>query len=205
MTLRPLTPNDTEAASTLAARAFHDDPLFTTLHPDEATRDHEFAVEHAAYIQRIYLPIGIPEAADVKGQLAGIALWLPPNGLGSLRWRELACLPTLFGAVGLRRGWAIVREYQAFDRAFPASGRFHYLGLLAVDPAFQGGGVGTALLRAGLDRADAEGADAYLETGTEANVAFYERHGFEVAGRIELPTAPTHWAMRRQAASVPRP
>ncbi|MEM1118038.1 MAG: GNAT family N-acetyltransferase [Bacteroidota bacterium] len=197
MTIRPLVAGDVEAAAALAARAFHDDPLFVTLHPNAATRDREFAIEHAAYIRRIYRPVGIPEVAEVDGRLAGLALWLPPDGQGSLRWREMACLPALLRAFGLWRLPAALREYGAFDRAFPASGRFHYLGLLAVDPEAQGRGVGSALLRRGLDRADAEGAEAYLETGTEANVGFYARHGFEVEGRIPLPTAPTHWAMRR--------
>lgn len=198
MTIRPLVAADVEAAAALAARAFHDDPLFATLHPDAAARDREFAIEHAAYIRRIYLPVGIPEAAEVDGRLAGLALWLPPSSLDGLRWRELACLPALVRAVGLRRTRYIMREYAAFDRAFPTSGTFHYLGLLAADPDAQGRGVGSALLRAGLERADADGTDAYLETGNEANVGFYECHGFEVVGRIELPTAPTHWAMRRR-------
>ena len=197
MTIRPLRADEVETASALAARAFHDDPLFVALHPDPSTRNREFAIEHAAYIRRIYRPVGTPEVAEMDGALAGLALWLPPAAHRSLRWRELACLPALVRAFGLRRLPHALREYSAFDAAFPASGRFHYLGLLAVEPSMQGRGVGSALLRVGLARVDAEATEAYLETGTEANVAFYERHGFKVEGRIPLPTAPAHWAMRR--------
>ena len=200
MTVRPLCPEEAPEAAALAARAFHDDPLFVALHPDASARDRAFAIEHEAYLRRIYLPAGHAEAVDVDGRLGGIALWLPPMAQGALRWRELACLPALVRAVGPRRLPGMLREYAAFDRAFP-SGPFHYLGLLAVEPRLQGRGVGGALVRAGLARADRDGVGSYLETGTEANVGFYRRHGFDVAGRIPLPTAPTHWAMWRSPAS----
>lgn len=202
MTVRPLRPDEAPAAAALAARAFHDDPLFVALHPDASRRDRAFAIEYEAYLRRIYLPAGIAEAAEVDGRIGGLALWLPPASLSGLRWREWSCLPALVRAVGLRRLPGVVREYAAFDRAFPTEGRFHYLGLLAVAPELQGQGVGGSLVRVGLARADRDGVGCYLETGTEANVAFYRRLGFDVAGRIPLPTAPTHWAMWRPPASA---
>lgn len=201
MTIRPLRPGEAQAAALLAARAFHDDPLFVALHPEAATRDREFAIEHEAYIRRLYLPAGIVEVAEVDGRLGGLALWFPPAALRGLRLREWSCLPALARAVGLRRLPGVLREYAAFDRAFPSSIPFHYLGLLAVAPEAQGRGVGSTLVRTGLARADRDGVACYLETGTEANVGFYRRFGFDVSDRIVLPTAPMHWAMWRPAAS----
>ncbi|GAB5535806.1 MAG: GNAT family N-acetyltransferase [Rubricoccaceae bacterium] len=200
VTIQPLRQHDAQAAVELAARAFHDDPLFVHLHPNPDTRQRDFAREHAAYLKRIYLPVGLAEGAFVDRQLVGMALWLPPDAQSGLTWREWLCIPTLLRTVGLKRTRFMAREYGAFDQAWPADKRFHYLGLIAVDSSAQGRGVGSALLRAGVERADREGVGVYLETGTEANLAFYRKHGFEILQEIHLPTGPMHWAMWRPPA-----
>ncbi len=84
-----------------------------------------------------------------------------------------------------------------------------YLAALGVDPNRQGQGIGSQQMRAmlaeidgGAARGAARGA-AYLETGEEINVRFYERLGFEVRERaIQLapPPGPTHWTMWRPPA-----
>jgi hypothetical protein len=38
----------------------------------------------------------------------------------------------------------------------------------------------------GTTRADAAGVPCYLETGTDSNIAFYQKRGFEVIGQAEL-------------------
>ena len=75
-----------------------------------------------------------------------------------------------------------------------------YLWVMGVDPACQGRGVGGRLLQPVLARADEQGLPCYLETGSERNVAFYERRGFRVL-RAGQPTGyPIHlWTMVRKA------
>ena len=52
-----------------------------------------------------------------------------------------------------------------------------------------------------LERCDAEGTPAYLETDTERNVQLYERHGFEVTEEFDLPGGgPPVWLMWRPPA-----
>ncbi|KAK3073354.1 hypothetical protein LTR53_005150 [Teratosphaeriaceae sp. CCFEE 6253] len=64
-------------------------------------------------------------------------------------------------------------------------GRAHwYLEMLATDPAYQGRGAGSQLMRWGLERANAEGLEAYLEASPDA-VRLYERFGFREAGKTE--------------------
>jgi ribosomal protein S18 acetylase RimI-like enzyme len=43
------------------------------------------------------------------------------------------------------------------------------------------------LLAANLRRLDAEASPAYLEASNPANVALYERYGFQVRGSFALP------------------
>ncbi len=50
-----------------------------------------------------------------------------------------------------------------------------------------------------LESVDAEHALAYLESSNPRNVAFYERLGFEVVGRMQIGDSPTLTAMRRPA------
>ena len=51
------------------------------------------------------------------------------------------------------------------------------LELVATDPAHQGKGAGSQLMRWGLVQADEQGVEAYLEASPEA-VALYEKLGF---------------------------
>ena len=198
MTIRLLDPSETREAVVLAARAFYDDPLFRHVYPDPSRRLAGFAREHAAYVRQYYAPYGRSEVAEVDGALAGLALWLPP-GAETPWWRDALTLPALARSVGLRRLRRVLRDYRAFDEAMP-DGPFWYLGLLAVDPDAQGRGVGAALVRTGLTRADRDGQGTFLETGTEQNVAFYQRLGFRVTGEVLLDNGPTHWTMWREPA-----
>jgi ribosomal-protein-alanine N-acetyltransferase len=75
---------------------------------------------------------------------------------------------------------------------------------IAVDPASQGGGVGTALLRALLERADEVAAPTFLEVRTDnvRAIALYEAHGFESIGvrrRYYQPSGADAYTMARPA------
>ncbi len=72
------------------------------------------------------------------------------------------------------------------------------LAAVGVDPERQGSGLGTRLIRPMLERCDAEGALAALETSSPGNVRLYERLGFAVTGEVEVPAGPRVWLMRRR-------
>lgn len=58
------------------------------------------------------------------------------------------------------------------------------LEILATDPAYQGKGAGSQIMRWGLEQADKGGFEAYLEASPDA-VPLYERMGFREAGRTD--------------------
>ena len=73
-----------------------------------------------------------------------------------------------------------------------------YLPLIGVDPAHQGKGYGSALLRHALAICDREKMPAYLESSNPRDNPLYQRHGFEVIGTIQAGSSPPLWPMLRQ-------
>jgi ribosomal protein S18 acetylase RimI-like enzyme len=134
-------------------------------------------------------------SVDTTPQADGAAVWLPPGT--TLPEEEVGAL--LVDAV------APDRHEEAFDllgqmEAHTPAEAHHYLPFIGVDPRMQGRGIGSALLRVGLDRADRDGLPSYLEASSPRNRVLYERHGFEVVGEIRTATSPPLWPMFRPAA-----
>ena len=61
-----------------------------------------------------------------------------------------------------------------------------YLGVIATHPERRGHGLGAALLTESLRAVDRSHQPAYLESSNPRNITLYERHGFEVTGRIDI-------------------
>lgn len=103
-------------------------------------------------------------------------------------------------AWALAAGPLPVRRALRDDLAMRAAHVTHphmYLWFLAVDPAAQGRGIGAALLAELHGRSAELAVPTFLETGSEANVGFYERLGYGVIGELELPSGTTQWQMER--------
>ena len=76
-----------------------------------------------------------------------------------------------------------------------------YLPLIGVDPAHQGRGLGSMMLKHALNIIDEKGLPAFLESSNPANISLYERHGFEVVGRIQVGSSPAVHPMHRAPVS----
>jgi GNAT superfamily N-acetyltransferase len=75
-----------------------------------------------------------------------------------------------------------------------------YVRIIGVRTAMQGQGVGSALMRPTLERADSAGLPTYIEASSERSAALYERLGFLHLDVLELPNGgPPIWRMRRPA------
>ncbi|MBA3742721.1 N-acetyltransferase [Sporichthya sp.] len=178
-----------EVVATLA-EAFHAVPIFRWFIPDETRRAAILPAFFAAMCEA-YLPWGeIHRSAD--GLAA--AVWAPPGE--HMPEAQAAVLgPKLAAALG---------EYGATSAEIrPLLAQWHpryphyFLHFLAVRPAAQGRGYGSALLRTVLDRCDAEGIPAHLDATSEENKRLYERHKFVVTARVTLRDSPPLWCMLR--------
>jgi ribosomal protein S18 acetylase RimI-like enzyme len=177
----------------VVGRAFLDDPMIRW--PMAEAPDMHARV--ARFFSVIYGPLiddgNILEAGDG----AGFAHWVPPGSASdALDTTDelMAALTSLTDDGGARYDvlWAWIEERVPDD--------VWYLDMVAVDPAEQGKGIGSALVRFGLERAATEGADSFLETSVPDNVAYYERFGFRVVEAGEpVEGCPRIWFMRSGA------
>lgn len=117
-----------------------------------------------------------------------VALWLPPGremGLwamvraGFALPRFVLTLPT----EDRRRMMAVLRQLDEKRKKLLPEPHW-YLTAVGVEPEHQGSGLGSALVEAGMSRADHDQSLIYLETETEGNVGYYEHLGFEVVDEI---------------------
>jgi ribosomal protein S18 acetylase RimI-like enzyme len=125
---------------------------------------------------------------------AGAALWLPPGvhpnekALDALLQSTMS--PSLAGETA-----AVFEQMATYHPKEP----HWFLPLIGVDPAHQSEGHGRALMAYALERCDRDHASAYLESSNPRNIPFYERHGFESLGAIQVGSSPTVVPMLRGA------
>jgi GNAT superfamily N-acetyltransferase len=127
---------------------------------------------------------------------AGAALWLPPG----VEPEEVALVSLIERTVHASRRDALYAIVEQMGRCHPTFPHW-YLPFVGVEPIHQGRGLGAELLRPILQRCDAEGLPAYLESSDASNIAFYERLGFRSVGRIQAGTSPVIVPMLREPAA----
>jgi GNAT superfamily N-acetyltransferase len=194
--------NASEEPAVIAAlaRAFYDDPLFGFFVPN-LVKQMKSLISFMNSGVKDARPFGDIWVAHSNGKVAGAAVWLPPGAYPRGPRRDLMTyvrtMPTLVRS-GKRIGRAVAL-LGAVDKAHhEIAGPHYYLGILGTDPEFQRTGAGSAVLAPVLERCDAEGLPAYLETQKEANIAYYARHRFELAQEIYINGCPPIWTLLRQ-------
>jgi len=187
---------DARRIGRLFARAFQEDPLMRYAIPDAQQRRRLLPalmglnVRYGCRYGEVYS----------TAECTGAAIWLPPGHATYTLWRMLRA--GMFIAP-LRLPWPVLRRLAAVEgRAQRLHERYAprphwYLAQIGVEPAFQRQGIASRLLRPMLARMDTAGLPCYLETENPANVALYERYGFQVAYEDVAPDGPHIWAMLR--------
>jgi GNAT superfamily N-acetyltransferase len=193
-----LTESQIPAAGATLAHAFHGDPLMVYTIPDPAERVRLLPDVYARMIRFGFLA---GEVYVTAGELEGVALWMPPNAKWSREHIEASGMhqtPTVIGDEAYQRYRDVVgREWQARERDM--TGACWYLFLLGVEPSSQRRGLGGALMRPVLERANSGQLACYLETENERNVAFYLKQGFDliVNGEEAGASGVRFWTFRR--------
>ncbi|MGK4585910.1 GNAT family N-acetyltransferase [Kitasatospora sp. HPMI-4] len=189
--VRPATPEDEAAAVRTLARAFADYPF--TRHVVSAD-GHE---ERVRRLQELFLTrVGMAYGRVwVTDDASAVAVWTTPDRDASPGFAEAG---PLVGELAGDRAAAYESAERALEPHRPEEPVW-FLATVGVNPASQGRGLGSAVLRPGLDAADHAGYPVFLETSSERNVRFYERLGFTVTADIRLPdNGPRTWCMRRE-------
>jgi GNAT superfamily N-acetyltransferase len=132
-------------------------------------------------------------AAFVTTDLSAAALWLPA-GVGS----DSEAIGSAIGELPVEKQMVLGEVVGEMERFHPHEPHW-YLAMVGADPARQGQGLGSALIKHGLRQCDALGLPAYLESSHPRNVPLYERHGFEVLGVIAPGDFPPLVPMLRPA------
>lgn len=192
--VRPMRSGEAPAVARTLATALADDPFIRWIAGTHHARATAWMLAGLTMAQRRGLVL-------VDETLAGAALLMPPGSLPLPMRENLALLPALVRAVGIRRVPGVLRALTALDRAHPEEP--HWTGLvLGVDPRAQGTGVGRRVIEAALA---AVGDDAaYLEVCEGGPAALYARFGFAAHARVApghgAPVMATMWRDARAGA-----
>lgn len=187
--IRTATVADAERCLAVLALAFSSDPPCRWAWPDPQQYLEAFprfarafgggAIEHGT--------------ANYYEGFSGVALWLPPGVAPD----EASLVRVIQDTVAAAQRDAMFAMFEQMDAFHPRAAHWH-LPLIGVDPAHQGKGIGSALLRHALNASDSQKVLAYLEATSPQNVPLYERHGFEALGSIQVADSPPVVPMLRK-------
>jgi ribosomal protein S18 acetylase RimI-like enzyme len=124
---------------------------------------------------------------------SGAALWLPPNVYPDVD-PLIALLQSSGSEDAKKDGPKVFEKMSSYHPTKP----HWYLPLLGVDPLYQRKGLGSALMQHAIVACDLDNNFAYLESSNPKNIPFYEYHGFELLGKIQINTSPPIFPMLRK-------
>lgn len=194
-TIRRARSDERPAVVATLADAFSADPLFawlTAAFPGPALRDRTAIIFDSLTRIELAKPDHLVVVSDDG---AGAAVWKRPDRWKMSGGEGLRSLPALIRACGVLTPRAL-RTFSAIEQLHPPT-EHYYLEALGTRSEAQGTGIGSAVIREGLDRCDAERLPAYLESSNPRNLGFYARHGFVETGVVPLgddgPVVTTMW------------
>jgi len=181
---------DTEKTLATLTAAFVADPLFRWAYPSA-----DNYLDAFPQLIRAYCGSGIGDGTAYSDAVfGGACIWLSPGHVTNDEAAGAVCEAT----IPPDRLDGFIEIMEEMDKYHPHDEPIWYLPTIGVDAAAQGKGIGSALMKHALQLCDKQGTRAYLESSNPANISLYERHGFEVIGRIEVGSAPPVHPMIRE-------
>lgn len=190
---RPASRADRQAANATLADAFAHEPAFSFILPAEDARRR--ALRRAFGI--VFDEDTRAGAVFMTEGAEAVTAWRSPAHMREGRWEALRTrLPYLLAfGTAIGRAALVAASIKAHLPPEPC----WYLHYAGSHSQHRGQGFGGAAIRAGLERADAERARAWLETADPDNLAIYRSLGFEVVHSWQVPEGPRFWGMMRAA------
>ena len=185
-------------AALLTSQAFQTAPAYVAMVPDPSRRA---AFLRWLFERNFWLRLGSESAHCVFDDHELIMVFmlevpsLPRLSLWAMLRAGLAAGYLIHGFGPMRRllatkAWFEAKEREALGERFGTVARLERVTVL---PCRQGHGVGSAALRAALQRTDALSLAVVLSTQEERNVRFYRRLGFGVIAEEGCPCGDGYW------------
>lgn len=170
--------------------AFGADPIARWMYDDPN--------QYLHYIPRLFRALGTSSfeaaAAHRTSDGLGVSLWLPPGVHSDDGPLEVV----IAESIADERQAEVAAVFERTEHYRPSEPHW-YLSLIGVEPLHRNKGCGAALLQHGLRQCDRDHHPAYLWSSNPLNVPFYERHGFVIAGTIQVGSSPSLFPMLRHA------
>ena len=177
------------------SRAFSDDQYYHYIMPDGKKRMAQ-TQWWMTILLRYTLKYGsIYYTDDHKA----IAMWLGPDkpmvsdakilSMGLIGYPFKVGIKNFFRLLDINGQWD--KEHKKLDK------RHYYLMIIGVEPEFQQQGIGSRLMQVGLEKADNENLECFLETVTSEDVRFYQKFDFEIIYNKGFGEDSQFWLMKR--------
>jgi GNAT superfamily N-acetyltransferase len=179
----------------LLSRAFYDDPFYIWIMPNEKKR-----LSHLNWWMKIMLryTYKLGEIHYTEDHKA-VSMWLGPDNpmVNDFRIFSMGLILYPF-KIGFRNFIRAIDITGQWDREHKKMNeRHYYLMVIAVEPEYQGKGIGSRLMKVGLDKADKDGLECFLETVTQVDVQFYQKHDFKTTVNQGFGHTDQYWLMSR--------
>jgi GNAT superfamily N-acetyltransferase len=190
-----LTPEQTEEAVGLLARAFVTNPLHVAVFGKD-----QIAANEAFFRIGLTVMKGQKLVAVDGPRILGVIHWVDSAKCQFSSAEKLRMLPAMVTGFGLRSAIRVGGWLSVWAKHDPVEHHVH-LGPIGVFPEVQGCGVGRQLMQRYCDQLDGRGAVGYLETDRPENVDFYTKFGFDVTETASIHGI-VNYFMRRGASDT---
>ncbi len=187
-TLYCLTKKDIPKAIESLKDAFDNDPLWAEVFKDVPDKGKALS---AFFTIPLLYGMKFGKTCATAPSTEGVAVWVPGKYADMSMWGMLRSGALLYGMkIGKEavHNLAIVSKQTGHKRKrLMKNQAYIYLTIIGVSSSAQGKGFGSKLMDTIKQECDNEGLSLYLETEKEENLSFYEKHGFTVLEKINLP------------------
>jgi ribosomal protein S18 acetylase RimI-like enzyme len=184
-----------EQFADVLSRAFYNDPYYLWIMPNDKRRMAQLHWWMKILLRYTLMYGSIHHTEDHKG----IAMWVGPDRpvVDDVKILSMGVVMYPF-KIGIRNFLRVLDISGQWNKEHKKlSKRHYYLMVIAVEPEFQGKGIGSRLMQVGLTRVDDEKLECYLETVTEEDVEFYKKHNFDIVLNKGFGVDNQYWLMTR--------